>query len=374
MEKKKGLLSLVAACFSPYSSYVEQDEVTENSSSAFLGEGTWEGEAFQTLTCSDEEMDTTSDEDCYRIKVNIQTMEESPLSNEQTVDMTFSCETEVDTYLSSLRNQGYALEVSSSVQKKEKEVDLEVVYETQEEAEEALRLFLENYHGSGIITALRNSQEDVVEKQIGTQAFSSFTEAFQVASSQEEDTDYHCVTTKIRSQNRTLPIEEMYGQPFLSRGEAERFLDVLRNKGYHTKKCYCSLFHPLEDPYSNLYRLSGTLIKKEYYIDMTETIKKYYYALKAHGTIVEHPSFACFPVEEGIKRRKRLRNKHPPFLPNQQNDEENPIRFWGDDQERDDLFPEESFPFPEILGQSGSAIYLVSHKKNYEEQKCLVEC
>lgn len=373
MERKKGLLSLVTSCFHP-ASCVEQEEILENSSSAFLGEGTWEGEAFQTLSCSDEEMDTTSDEDCYRIKVNIQTMEESPLSKEQKVDMTFSCEREADTYLSSLRNQGYALEVSSSIQKKEKEVDLEVVYETLEEAEEALRLFLENYHGSGIITALRNSQEDVIEKQIGTQAFSSFSEALQVASSQEEDTDYHSVTTKIRSQNRTLPIEEMYGQPFLSRGEAERFLDVLRNKGYHTKKCYCFSFHLPEDPFTNWYRLSGTLIKKEYYIDTMETIKNYYYALHAHGTIVEHPDRIHHLADEVIKDRKRLKNKHPPILEKKQSDKENPNWFWDRLQEKDDLFPEESFPFPEILGQSGSAIYLVSRKKNYEEQKCLVEC
>lgn len=152
-----------------------------------------------------------------------------------TIKKNFNSREEANAYIESLKDQGYTISEESLTQNtKEEAMSFNMVFNTQEEAETAIREFDEKYDNViSNIDIIRNESKDQKETTKGTVKYDNIEDAIKAKEELETDNSVYTITATIRKEAKQNKIEEIVkSEKFTTQEEALKYIENLKKQGY----------------------------------------------------------------------------------------------------------------------------------------------
>ena len=152
-----------------------------------------------------------------------------------TIKKNFNSKEEADTYIESLKAQGYKIsEESLTENTKEEARSFNAVFDTLDEAEDAVRDFDEKYNNvTSNINQIRNESKDKKETTKGTIKYDNIEDAIRAKEDLETDNSSYTITATVREEKvGEKTIEKIESEKFETEAEALAYIEKLKSQGY----------------------------------------------------------------------------------------------------------------------------------------------
>lgn len=134
-----------------------------------------------------------------------------------------------------MKEQGYVISEDELTENtKEEGRSFNVIFDTKEEAEKALKEFEDKYDNvTGNVSEIRNESKDSKETTKGTIKYDNIEDAIKAKEALEADNSSYTITAKVREEKVSGKIEEkIESEKFGTEAEALAYIEKLKSEGY----------------------------------------------------------------------------------------------------------------------------------------------